>query len=58
MHKFSVYMITFNEEKRLEKTLQVASRIADEIVIVDNGSKDKIKAIAQKYGAKFYYHKW
>ena len=33
MHKLSVYMITFNEEKRLEKTLQAASRVADEIIM-------------------------
>ena len=38
MHKLSVYMITFNEEKRLEKTLQAASRVADEIIIIDSGS--------------------
>lgn len=41
MHKLSVYMITFNEEKRLEKTLQAASRVADEIIIIDSGSRDK-----------------
>ena len=34
-------MITFNEEKRLEKTLQAASRVDDEIIIIDSGSWDK-----------------
>ena len=58
MHKLSVYMITFNEEKRLEKTLQAASRVADEIIIIDSGSRDKTGEIARKYGAKFYYHDW
>lgn len=51
-------MITFNEEKRLEKTLQAASRVADEIIIIDSGSRDKTGEIARKYGAKFYYHDW
>ena len=58
MHKLSVYMITFNEENRLEKTLQAASRVADEIIIIDSGSRDKTGEIARRYGAKFYYHDW
>jgi len=58
MVKLSVYLVTLNEEKRLEKTLKAASKVADEIVVVDSGSTDKTKDIALKYKAKFIFHEW
>lgn len=58
MPKLSVYIVTYNEEHRLEKTLQAASQVADEIVVVDSGSEDKTVDIAKKYGAKIYYNEW
>lgn len=58
MEKLSVYMITYNEEERLERTLEAIVRFADEIVIVDSGSTDRTKEIAEKYGARFVYHEW
>lgn len=58
MLKLSVYIVTLNEEKRLEKTLKAASKVADEIVVVDSGSTDKTKDIALKYKAKFIFHEW
>ncbi len=58
MVKLSVYIVTLNEELRLEKTLKAASKVADEIVIVDSGSTDKTEKIAKKFKAKFMFHKW
>ena len=58
MVKISVYIVTLNEEKRLDKTLKAARQIADEIIVVDSGSTDKTKDIALKNGAKFIFHKW
>ena len=58
MLKLSVYMVTYNEEKRLERTLKAIQPIADELIIVDSGSTDKTKDIALKYGAKFIEHPW
>lgn len=56
--KLSVYIITFNEEQRLEKTLQSAIQVADEIIVVDSGSNDGTEKIAKKYNCKFIYNKW
>ncbi len=58
MVKVSVYIVTLNEEKRLEKTLRAAKQIADEIVVIDSGSEDKTQQIAEENGAVFVYHKW
>ena len=46
--KLSVAMITMNEERILEKTLESVKDIADEIVIVDSGSSDRTEEIAKK----------
>lgn len=54
----SVAMITLNEERILEKTLNSVKDFADEIVIVDSGSTDRTKEIAEKFGAVFIEQKW
>ncbi len=56
--RLSVGIITLNEEKNLDKTLQSVQDIADEIVIVDSGSTDKTFEIAKRYHSKFIYNKW
>jgi len=51
-------MIIKNEEKYLERCLSSAKEITDEIVIVDTGSTDNSKQIAQSFGAKTFDYKW
>ncbi|RKJ80233.1 MULTISPECIES: glycosyltransferase family 2 protein [unclassified Pyramidobacter] len=58
MINLSLYIITYNEEKRLPQTLEAAHRLADEIIVVDSGSTDKTREIALRYGARFYYNEW
>ena len=48
-------MIAMNEEANLPRTLE-SVRWADEIIIVDSGSKDGTIEIAKSFGAKTSYH--
>jgi len=54
--QISAVIITFNEEKNIERCLQSLDGIADEIVVVDSFSKDKTKEICEKFNVKFIEH--
>ena len=54
MIKLSAVIITFNEERNMEKCLQSLVGVVDEIVVVDSFSTDNTKAICLKYGVTFY----
>jgi glycosyltransferase involved in cell wall biosynthesis len=51
----SVAMIAMNEEANLARTLETV-KWADEIIVVDSGSRDRTLEIAQSYGAHTSYH--
>jgi glycosyltransferase involved in cell wall biosynthesis len=53
----SVAIITLNEEANLAHTLATVTW-ADEIVIVDSGSTDATREIAQSHGARFVTEPW
>jgi glycosyltransferase involved in cell wall biosynthesis len=54
----SVCMIVKDEEQFLDNCLQSVKDIADEIIIIDTGSKDNTVNIARKYTDKIYFHPW
>src|SRR5271169_1554439 len=54
----SLCMIVKNEEKFLEKCLMSVAPICHEMIVVDTGSTDATKAIAEKCGAKVYDFPW
>ena len=56
--KISVCMIVKNEESVLARCLDCVCQFADEIVIVDTGSTDKTKDIANKYTDKVFDFLW
>lgn len=58
MDKVSVTVITLNEEENIERCLKSVKSFADEIVLVDSGSKDNTVAIAKRLGARVYYRKF
>jgi glycosyltransferase involved in cell wall biosynthesis len=47
-------ILTFNEDKHLERCLNSLNDICSEIVIVDSFSIDKTRIIANKFGTRFY----
>ncbi|MGF1501929.1 MAG: glycosyltransferase family 2 protein [Paracoccaceae bacterium] len=53
----SVFLITRDEEARLPRTL-AALDWADEIVVVDAGSRDRTRAIAEAAGARVELRDW
>ncbi|MEE9515866.1 MAG: glycosyltransferase family 2 protein [Candidatus Adiutricales bacterium] len=58
MPRLSVCMIVRDEEAVLERCLRSVKAVADEIIMVDTGSKDRSIEIARGYGAKVYEHPW
>lgn len=54
----SIAIITYNEERNLERCLQSAAGLAREVVVVDSGSTDSTLTIAQKFGAIIHKQAW
>jgi glycosyltransferase involved in cell wall biosynthesis len=58
MIKLSGVIITFNEERNIERCLQSLVNVVDEIVVVDSFSKDDTKNICLKFNVKFIEQKF
>jgi glycosyltransferase involved in cell wall biosynthesis len=54
--KLSAVIITFNEERNLQRCLDSLKGVADEIVVVDSFSTDGTRQIAEAAGAIFIQH--
>ncbi len=55
--RLSVAIITCNEEANIARTLE-SVKWADEIIVVDSGSSDNTRAIAESFGAKVFVEEW
>lgn len=53
MVKLSGVIITYNEERKIEKCLASLQGVVDEIVVVDSFSTDRTEEICKKYNVKF-----
>ena len=50
----SLCLITYNEERNLDECLASFTSLAGEIIVVDSGSSDRTREIAEKHGARFH----
>jgi glycosyltransferase involved in cell wall biosynthesis len=58
MNFLSVCLITLNEERNLPRALRSVDGIADEVVVVDCGSRDRTREIARELGATVISRSW
>ncbi|MDE3144058.1 MAG: glycosyltransferase family 2 protein [Bacteroidota bacterium] len=58
MMPLSVVIITFNEEKNIERCLKSVQGIADEIIVVDSLSTDATEEICSRYYVRFIKQKF
>ncbi len=58
MEKLSVVIITFNEERNIERCIKSVSKIADEIIVLDSYSTDNTKKICEENNVIFHKHKF
>ncbi len=54
----SVTIIVLDEERDIEACLASVAEIAEEIVVVDSGSKDRTLEIAARFNARIFKHEW
>ncbi|MFN8208145.1 MAG: glycosyltransferase [Bacteroidales bacterium] len=58
MPLISAAIITFNEERNIERCLVSLQGVADDVVVVDSFSTDRTEEICLKHGARFIRHKF
>lgn len=58
MRDLSVIILTFNEEKHIERCINSLKPIAKNIFVVDSYSTDRTVEIAKSLGARVYQNKW
>ena len=56
--KISICLITLNEEANLRRCLESCADLADELIVVDSGSRDATSSIAREFGARFQQQDW
>ena len=58
MEKLSTLIITYNEERNIERCLRSVLPISDEVLVVDSNSTDRTVEIAVAHGARVITRDW
>jgi len=56
--RISAVIITFNEERNIERCLKSLLGVADEVLVVDSYSTDRTEEICRKYNVHFIKHRF
>lgn len=56
--QLSIFIIARNEAERLPRTLAAIADLSDDIVLVDSGSTDATRAVAESFGARVIENAW
>jgi glycosyltransferase involved in cell wall biosynthesis len=56
--QISATIITLNEERNIARALGSLAPIVDEILVLDSGSKDRTRELAERAGARCIEHAW
>src|SRR5690606_20898621 len=56
--EISVVIITLNEERNLARCITSVKQVADEVIVVDSGSRDATLRIAHEHGARVVHRDW
>ena len=54
----TVIILTYNEEKHIERCIKSLQKFAQDIIVIDSFSTDRTKAIAESYVVQFYQNPW
>ncbi len=54
----TVIILTFNEEKHIERCLKSAFQVASQVFVVDSFSTDRTVSIAESLGARVWQHEF
>jgi glycosyltransferase involved in cell wall biosynthesis len=54
----SAIILTFNEEKHIERCLRSLAGVVDQVVVVDSGSTDATVDICRRFGAEVLVNPW
>lgn len=58
MPQLSVVIITFNEERNIDRCLRSVKELADEVVVMDSFSTDGTERICREHGVRFIQRAW
>ena len=58
MQKLSIIIITKDQEHNIERCLESIKDISDDIVVLEDNSKDRTIEICRKYTRKIFQQKW
>ena len=58
MQTISTIILTYNEERHIERCITNAFRFSSQVYLVDSFSSDRTVEIAKRLGAKVYQNKW